>query len=644
MQAKRPFSLLPRLARDVRGNVLPIVAAAILPLIGMVGSGIDMGRAYVTKSRLQQACDAGVLAARKKLGSNLPPTQAVIGEVRVVGNKFFNLNFENGRYGTKQRMFNMTLENDYAISGSASVKLPTAVMGVFGYNNIDIAVDCASRMNFTNLDIMMVLDVTGSMRHTNSGDTLSRIDSMREVIKNFHSNLELAKAPDTRVRYGFVPYATNVNVGHLLKDDWVADDWDYQSRYKIGVVQSVKYSTFNTNWTYVSGSRSDWVQIDSYPATWYAGTSTEPGVVDGTGSSTSGSYKCEGSEPAYAVDVTDTKEGENVTTVSDPDGTRTEEYMRRHHNGSRYKTERSGDTCVVSRQTDDNFVQTYTKVTKPEYKDNDQFRYEAVSRDVSSWLDTMPGCIEERATVQIADFDNVDLSQARDLDINSLPVKNKPETQWKPHFASTIYSRKIKNNGSGSWSVAPVDSTDDFAKTGTWWMSACPARAQRLAEMDGSALNTYLASLSPFGATYHDIGMIWGGRLLSQNGLFADDNKDVSGNKPTSRHLIFLTDGQTEPYDLAYGAYGVEPLDERRWDESSPLSLAETVEARFKFACQEIKKNNTTVWIIAFGTYANDAMIECAGSGYYFEADDSAELNEAFKAISRAMGDLRVSS
>lgn len=644
MQAKRPFSLLPRLRRDAGGNVLPIVAAAILPLIGMVGSGIDMGRAYVAKSRLQQACDAGVLAARKKLGSNLPPTQAVIGEVKVVGNEFFDLNFEAGRYDTKKRTFNMTLESDFAITGAASVELPTAVMGVFGYNEIDISVECGSRMNFTNLDIMMVLDVTGSMRHTNSGDTLSRIDSMREVIKDFHANLELAKAPDTRVRYGFVPYSTNVNVGHLLEDDWVVDDWEYQSRRKIGDVQSVKYTTSNQDWTYVSGSRSDWVQIDSYPATWYPGTSTEPGEVDEAGSSTSGTYKCEGSEPAYAVDVNDTKEGENVTTVSDPDGTRTEEYMTRHHNGSRYKTERNGDTCIVSQQTDDNFVQTFTRVTKPEYRYDSQYRYEAISLDVSNWLDTMPGCIEERATVQIADFDNVDLSLARDLDINSLPVKTEPDTQWKPHFANTIYSREIKNNGSGSWTVAPVDSTDNFAKTGTWWMSACPARSQRLAEMDGTALDTYLSSLSPYGATYHDIGMIWGGRLLSQNGLFADDNKDVSGNKPTSRHLIFLTDGQTEPYDLAYSAYGVEPLDQRRWDESSSLTLAETVEARFKFACQEIQKNNTTVWIIAFGTTVNDAMVECAGSGYYFEAQDAEELDEAFKSISRAMGDLRISS
>ena len=636
MQARRLFSLLPRLARDVRGNVLPIVAAAILPLIGMVGSGIDMGRAYVTKSRLQQACDAGVLAARKKLGSNLPPTQAVIGEVRVVGNEFFNLNFENGRYGTKQRIFNMTLENDYAISGSASVKLPTAVMGVFGYNNIDIAVDCASRMNFTNLDIMMVLDVTGSMRHTNSGDTLSRIDSMREVIKNFHSNLELAKAPDTRVRYGFVPYSTNVNVGAILKDDWVADDWTYQSRSDAGTAPKTTTPNKYQNWQYKSGNRVQWAESSRYAATWHP-----PVNADDTGY-----YTCDQATPAGNWVTSETMTGVTYTrTVTNPDGTETIAEGEKLHNGTRYRTQRVDDQCIVESSTDTDYVETFDKIISRTV-DSPAWLYEPIDYDVSDWRSNISGCMEERATYRIDDFTNVDFDKAWDLNINSVPKKSDADgTKWKPHYPHKIYAREIlDSNASGSFTVAPVTSAEEFADVGWWWFSACPAAVKKLTEMDDTALDTYLSSLSPYGATYHDIGMIWGGRLLSQNGLFADDNKDVSGNKPTSRHLIFLTDGQTEPYDLAYSAYGVEPLDQRRWDESSSLTLAETVEERFKFACQEIKKNNTTVWIIAFGTYANDAMIECAGSGYYFEADDAAELDEAFKAISRAMGDLRLSS
>ena len=108
-----------------------------------------------------------------------------------------------------------------------------------------------------------------------------------------------------------------------------------------------------------------------------------------------------------------------------------------------------------------------------------------------------------------------------------------------------------------------------------------------------------LRTLTAVGVTYHDIGMIWGGRMLSKDGIFAADNADVAG-KPTNRHLIFLTDGATETLDIAYSAYGIEGLENRR--KPAGLTLNQTVEKRFAFACEEVKKRNITVWVIGFGT------------------------------------------
>ena len=61
-------AMLARLLRNDAGNTSLIVAGSIIPLLAMVGGGIDMGRSYLTEARLQKACDSGVLAARKKLG------------------------------------------------------------------------------------------------------------------------------------------------------------------------------------------------------------------------------------------------------------------------------------------------------------------------------------------------------------------------------------------------------------------------------------------------------------------------------------------------------------------------------------------------------------------------------------------------
>ena len=67
------------------------------------------------------------------------------------------------------------------------------------------------------------------------------------------------------------------------------------------------------------------------------------------------------------------------------------------------------------------------------------------------------------------------------------------------------------------------------------------------------------------------------------------------------------------------------------------------MEARFAFACKEVRKKNITVWLIAFGTKLNPALSDCAGPGHTFEASDSAKLSQAFDDIARSIGDLRVS-
>ena len=60
-----PRLFMSALARDVRGNTLAMMAAALIPMSALAGSAVDVARLYVVKVRLQQACDAGALAGRK---------------------------------------------------------------------------------------------------------------------------------------------------------------------------------------------------------------------------------------------------------------------------------------------------------------------------------------------------------------------------------------------------------------------------------------------------------------------------------------------------------------------------------------------------------------------------------------------------
>ena len=627
---------LGKLVRDQSGNTLAMIAAALVPLLAMVGGAIDMGRSYLSQSRLQQACDAGVLAARKKLGSQVVTTGIVPTDVADTGDRFFNINFGNGSYGTANRTFVMTLEPDYAISGQASVDVPTTIMNLFGYSNVDIAVQCEAKLNFSNSDIMFVLDTTGSMTETNPSDTKPRIEILRDVVKSFHAEMEGSKSPDTRLRYGFLPYSTNVRVADILKSDWMVDKWTYQSRVpNPGTESTLNYYNF---WTEVlSGSQSNTTAYvsNTCPADTY--NAAYGPRVDVSSSPEEYYYDVLWTGYDYTCSPND---GKFTVTGIFYDNLLNREHWRFAYTGSWF---------------------TYT------------YRYRPVEYDVSSLKgatgDAPPvygsipgniegngynaapqyynmyntGCIEERDTYEIDDFDNVDLTRALDLDIDLVPTPGVESTQWRPMLPELVFERTVLWDGTGSFSVPEVDDGNNFFNPAWAGINACPAAARKLGEMTASDVSTYLDTLAPTGDTYHDIGMIWGARMLSPTGLFAGENADIDG-KPTSRHMIFLTDGQTETFDINYGAYGVDGLDQRRWRSAadSGMSLDEVVEKRFGVACAEARKRNITIWVIGFGTTLNPIMTECAGPGHYFEAQDASTLADVFSKIASQMGDLRV--
>ncbi|MCP5396723.1 MAG: VWA domain-containing protein [Sphingomonadaceae bacterium] len=620
-------AFLRRLVRDRAGNTMAMIAFAILPVMAMMGGGLDMGRAYLAESRLQQACDAGVLAARKRLGAEAAATGEIPPDAAEMGNRFFNINFRNGSYGTQNRDFVMILEDDFAISGVAKVDVPTTIMHLFGLEQVSLDVSCTAQLNMPNTDIMFVLDTTGSMAETNPGDPLNRIDTMRGVVKNFMGELQANKSDTARLRFGFLPYSTNVNVGRLLKSDWMVDEHKYQSR--TGVTPTTTFTWVYSS-QYESGTRNAIAEYlsDTCPADTY--TSSYGPRVDISATPEKYYHLVTYNGLEYICTASDGKF--KVTGWEYIDYVEKHTFWQEDYTWYNYDYEEiKFDVSMVKGLTGDDPVKAGVPLAH-NFNDDD------TNQEV--WFQ---GCIEERETKRVKNWDNVDLDKVLDLNIDLVPDPTDAKTQWAPIFEGITFARRIDWNGNGSFDKSPEKNTSSVYVNPSWLgdISACPAQAAKLRSWTSDEVDDYLATLFPAGQTYHDLGMIWGGRLLSPTGLFADENADVAG-LPTSRHLIFLTDGQTEAYDLAYGAYGIEPLDERRWKPGDALSLTETVEKRFAFACEEVKKKNITVWVIAFGTELNPIMTECAGPGHYFEASDNLELNSAFATISDKLQELRI--
>ena len=96
----RLVRLLLRLAGARGGNVLSIVALGLPALLVLIGGGIDMSRAYMARTSLQNACDAGVLAGRRAMSKTG--------------------NFSNAELSKAQAMFNFNYHGSQAQASSTS--------------------------------------------------------------------------------------------------------------------------------------------------------------------------------------------------------------------------------------------------------------------------------------------------------------------------------------------------------------------------------------------------------------------------------------------------------------------------------------------------------------------------------------------
>nr|WP_245842942.1 TadE/TadG family type IV pilus assembly protein [Sphingomonas laterariae] len=216
---------------NTAGNVAVITAAAFIPLVCLIGSGVDISRAYAAQSRLQVACDAASLAGRRAM-SNGEVDQTVRDEVT----KFFNFNFPQGSFQTAAFTPTTAKGQDISVVVTAQTTIPTSIMKLFGFGTLPISATCNAKQDFVNTDILLVLDVTGSMDQSIGGT--KKIASLRTAVLALYDELKPVQdklaAQGLRLRYGIVPYSTNVNVGKIVKAQnanyIVSDNWTYQSR------------------------------------------------------------------------------------------------------------------------------------------------------------------------------------------------------------------------------------------------------------------------------------------------------------------------------------------------------------------------------------------------------------------------------
>lgn len=192
-----PFS---RVRAEERGAVAIFVALAIVPATLAVGAALDYARAATARSALRAAVDAAALAAARE-------TDQSPANLRAVVERYLRANFDSALHGTLDRL---EIEpSATALTVRARATVPTNLMHLAGFERVEVTAETEVMLSGINLEVALVLDVTGSMNQYN------RLVDLKAAASDL-VNIVLRDTPSAfYTKISLVPYSMGVNVGAL---------------------------------------------------------------------------------------------------------------------------------------------------------------------------------------------------------------------------------------------------------------------------------------------------------------------------------------------------------------------------------------------------------------------------------------------
>jgi Flp pilus assembly protein TadG len=184
-----------RRARGERGQILAVVALALVALLGIAAFAIDVGYAYYAKRQLQSATDAAALAGAQDLPVAVTAiaTATSYANANTPSNLAFNFTYLTSCTATAvvatgcQAAVN---PNQLTVNGTASTN--TWFAKIFGINqfNVSTHANACSPCSATPVDIVVAIDRTGSMcSPVGAGFTCTDLNNAKDGVRTMLKNL-----------------------------------------------------------------------------------------------------------------------------------------------------------------------------------------------------------------------------------------------------------------------------------------------------------------------------------------------------------------------------------------------------------------------------------------------------------------------
>ncbi len=198
---------------DDSGAVAVIFGFCLIMVMGLMALTIDGGRAYYVASKTAAATDAAALAAAKAMNEG----ELSDAEVADVARKFYDANLLNlGIRGAAVGGFNVDTDRDKgAVTVKVDTRVPTTFARIMRINNVTVSKSATAVYGMRDIELAMMLDVTGSMRGR-------KISDLKAAAHDVVDLLLASDAGSNKIRIGLAPYSASVNAGRYAEA--VSDD------------------------------------------------------------------------------------------------------------------------------------------------------------------------------------------------------------------------------------------------------------------------------------------------------------------------------------------------------------------------------------------------------------------------------------
>jgi Flp pilus assembly protein TadG len=247
---RKSLNLFARFRKDRRGGVVPMLAIAIVPMMGAVGASVDFSRINATRTAFQAAIDSAALMLAKE-ARDLDGTQ-----LNQKTQAYFNALF------TKPQAYNVQLtpqltspqEGTFLLNISGSATVDTTFARILGYPQVTFSANSTVTWGIRKLNLALVLDNTGSMAQS------GKMTALKAASHKLLDTLKKAATTSGDILVSIVPFATDVNVGAgNVNANWIDwTQWDIDNGQCSNNNYSTKSSCQSHGKVWTAKSHSTW--------------------------------------------------------------------------------------------------------------------------------------------------------------------------------------------------------------------------------------------------------------------------------------------------------------------------------------------------------------------------------------------------